>query len=201
MLFNEEDSDLTYLFFSQRGIYIRSNHLVKSRHVVTINPTWFEDDVNRHGLRIQAEWHLSIICSHEWVQCPSKMLLVHNGRSFGVTVDPSELEPGLNYASIYVLDDNTNETLVTIPVTVIVPHISDACSVDLGSHLVRVYFSPSTTDGSCKELTQSLCIFHLSLHLLKRSAFFFLQLEDLHSWIFTLLLLIQMKMPQQVHKH
>lgn len=156
--------------YRNRGIYVRSGAVKRTRHTIKINPTWQEDDSSMHDDRIKAEWQLSLKCSHKWIECPRNLVLVHNGRTFNVTVDPTSLESGVHTGFIEAWDDLTLELVVRVPVTLIVPHVSNIVDFNFGDHQVRNMKNKSWIDANGFLLTFCTVSFYhvmVSLNLQK----------------------------------
>jgi tripeptidyl-peptidase II len=81
-----------------------------------------------------------------WVTVPTKFMLMSNGRSFKIDVDPSQLAPGLYTAKVYGKDaaNPSRGPLFSVPITVVKPlpvkHKFDFGTVALQPAQVLRYF-------------------------------------------------------------
>jgi hypothetical protein len=68
--------------------------------MVKVDPVFHELAPN--DLRIEFEAHIRLRCSAKWVQIPQHMVLMHDGREFGVLVDPTHraLAPGAHFTEV-----------------------------------------------------------------------------------------------------
>ncbi len=67
-----------------------------------------------------------------WVKAPDYFILMHNGRTFKIEVDPTELPPGVHTAK--VLASNDGVLMFSVPITVVRPcnNKMDQTLIDLG---------------------------------------------------------------------
>ncbi|KAK3008490.1 hypothetical protein RJ639_015101 [Escallonia herrerae] len=110
---------------TSRGIYLReASHCHQSTEwTVQVEPKFHEDAGNLEQLvpfEECIEFHSS---KKEVVRAPEYLLLTHNGRSFNVVVDPSNLSDGLHYFEVYGIDCKApwRGPLFRIPVTITKP--------------------------------------------------------------------------------
>lgn len=123
----------------RRGVYIRQPEetLVKQTFSADINPVFgTEDDADAHlqQKRIEFEMKTALEASAPWIEVPEFFMLMHNGRSFKFTVDPTKLEPGVHTANIMGYDVNKKDAgpRFSVPVTV-VKTLDKSPSISLGS--------------------------------------------------------------------
>jgi tripeptidyl-peptidase-2 len=82
-----------------------------------------EEETQRR--RVEFEMLLNLKSTVPWVQCPDHFMLMHNGRSFKIEVDPTQLPPGVHTAKVMGYD-STNSTahnnrgaIFSVPITVV----------------------------------------------------------------------------------
>lgn len=81
-----------------------------------------------------------------WVTVPPKFLLMNNGRSFKIDVDPSHLSPGLHTAKVCGRDASNPERgpLFMLPITIVKPfpvqQFMDMGTLNLHPAQVQRYF-------------------------------------------------------------
>lgn len=106
-----------------RGILLREPQETDGPHVtrVTIDPVFHEDEDNRR--RVDFAMDLVLEPTAPWIEVAPTLHLVHGGRGFEVRVEPSDLEPGVHFATIDAFDaaDPERGPVVRVPVTVIRP--------------------------------------------------------------------------------
>ncbi|KAL2334720.1 hypothetical protein Fmac_015933 [Flemingia macrophylla] len=91
---------------SSRGIYLREASACQqsTEWSVQVNPKFHEDAGNFEDL-VPFEECIEIHSTEETVvKAPDYLLLTHNGRTFSVVVDPSNLCDGLHYFEVYGID-------------------------------------------------------------------------------------------------
>lgn len=121
------------------GIYERDLvSLQPFERVVRVAPVFPEDAPHAE----QAEFRRSFRLRSEadWVSVPEAVYTSAQGRSFAVTIDPSELGPGLHSTRVLLWDADRSEQVgaeLIVPVTVVVPWETGADS----GHRLRKQFS------------------------------------------------------------
>lgn len=107
-----------------RGVYLRepAETLRPLTYVIEVKPELHEESDLR-AARLQIDLKLSIQSTKPWVIVPEMLMLHHNGRSFEVEVDATQLPEGLHYAEIIGVDPTAEwrGPLFKVPVTVIKP--------------------------------------------------------------------------------
>ncbi|TKY45199.1 Tripeptidyl-peptidase 2 [Spatholobus suberectus] len=108
---------------SSRGIYLREASACRqsTEWTVKVNPKFHEDAGNFEDL-IPFEECIELHSTEETVvKAPDYLLLTHNGRTFNVVVDPSNLCDGLHYFEVYGIDCKApwRGPLFRIPITII----------------------------------------------------------------------------------
>ncbi|KAK9178803.1 hypothetical protein WN943_027997 [Citrus x changshan-huyou] len=108
-----------------RGIYLRDAGASQqsTEWTVQVEPKFHEDASNLEEL-VPFEECIELHSTDKAVlRAPEYLLLTHNGRSFNVVVDPTNLEDGLHYYEIYGIDCKApgRGPLFRIPVTIIKP--------------------------------------------------------------------------------
>ncbi|MCO5584273.1 hypothetical protein L7F22_038197 [Adiantum nelumboides] len=84
----------------------------------------FHEDANKIEVVVPFEESIKLESRDPaWVKCPEYLLLTHNGRTFNVVVDPSQLTPGLHCSEIRGIDCEApwRGPVFRIPVTVLKP--------------------------------------------------------------------------------
>ncbi|KAK7270859.1 hypothetical protein RJT34_26343 [Clitoria ternatea] len=110
---------------SLRGIYLREASACQqsTEWTVKVNPKFHEDAGNFEEL-VPFEECIELHSTEETVvKAPNYVLLTHNGRSFNVVVDPSNLSDGLHYFEVYGIDCKApwRGPLFRIPITITKP--------------------------------------------------------------------------------
>ena len=136
---------------SPRGVYLRQPHetSVPLSLAVSIDPQWRRQDVTTRTAqqeKIAYETHFTITSTAPgWVKTPAHFILMNNGRSFKIDVDPSQLPPGLHTAQVLGVDANHPDAgpLFRVPITVTkpMPLPEDTTTLDLGV----LSFTPAET--------------------------------------------------------
>ncbi|KAM7499661.1 hypothetical protein LguiA_024075 [Lonicera macranthoides] len=108
-----------------RGIYLREASYChqSSEWTVQVEPRFHEDASNLEQL-VPFEECIELHSSgKEVLRVPEYLLLTHNGRSFNVVVDPTNLSEGLHYFELYGIDCKApwRGPLFRIPVTITKP--------------------------------------------------------------------------------
>eukprot|EP00249_Psilotum_nudum_P018372 c26772_g1_i1 orf=205-4470(+) len=107
-----------------RGVYLReaSDCCRSSEWTVQVKPK-FHEDADKIELVVPFEEHIQLAGYPSWVKTPYYMLLMHNGRTFNIVVDPTGLEPGVHSAEVYGIDCDApwRGPLFRIPITVLKP--------------------------------------------------------------------------------
>lgn len=121
-----------------RGVYLRQPEetSVKQTFSVDIDPifgTKDDADAELQKKRIEFEMKTSLQATESWVDVPDFFMLMHNGRSFKFTVDPTKLEPGLHTAQILGYDVNNMSfgPRFSVPITV-AKSLEQSSSISLG---------------------------------------------------------------------
>ena len=121
-----------------RGIYLRQPEetLVKQTFSVEIDPIFGTEDNADEELqkqRIDFEMKTALEASESWVEVPDYFMLMHNGRTFKFTVDPTNLAPGVHTANIYGYDVNNRDIgpRFSVPITIVKP-LERSTTVSLG---------------------------------------------------------------------
>ncbi|CAK9160937.1 unnamed protein product [Ilex paraguariensis] len=110
---------------TSRGIYLRDSCSCRqsTEWTVQIEPKFHEDASNLDEL-VPFEECIQLHSSGEAVvRAPGYLLLTHNGRSFNIVVDPTNLSDGLHYYEVYGIDCKApwRGPLFRIPVTITKP--------------------------------------------------------------------------------
>ncbi|OWM79539.1 hypothetical protein CDL15_Pgr022951 [Punica granatum] len=108
-----------------RGIYLREASACKqsTEWTVQVEPKFHEDANNLEELVPFEECIQLHSTDKSVVRPPEYLLLTHNGRSFNIVVDPSNLSSGLHYYEVYGIDCKlpSRGPLFRIPVTITKP--------------------------------------------------------------------------------
>ncbi|KAL8148295.1 hypothetical protein AgCh_005606 [Apium graveolens] len=110
---------------TSRGIYLRDSCYChqSTEWTVQVDPTFHDDASNMEQL-VPFEECIEIHSTGEAVvKAPGFLLLTHNGRTFNIVVDPTNLSDGLHYYELYGVDCNApwRGPLFRIPVTITKP--------------------------------------------------------------------------------
>ncbi|KAK3447198.1 hypothetical protein EUGRSUZ_A02778 [Eucalyptus grandis] len=112
---------------TSRGIYLReASYCTRSTEwTVQIEPNFHEDANNLEDLVPFEECIELHSTDKAVVRAPEYLLLTHNGRSFNIVVDPSNLSSGLHYYEVYGVDCKSpwRGPLFRIPVTITKPAV------------------------------------------------------------------------------
>ena len=84
-----------------------------------------------------------------WVKAPRHFILMHNGRTFKIEVDPTELPAGVHTAK--VLASNDGVVMFSVPITVVRPLPEDTV-IDLGRLTVSNSMSSTEHVDACLQL-------------------------------------------------
>lgn len=114
-----------------RGIYLRQPEESKTRQSfsVRVNPHFkrmYEMDEASQTQQIDFEMQFNLSSTESWVTVPSHFLLMNNGRSFNIDIDPVNLPHGVHTASIVgkiagQFHPPQRGAMWTFPITVIKP--------------------------------------------------------------------------------
>jgi hypothetical protein len=76
-------------------------------------------------MQVEDQLELRVSGGAKWVSAPTALLLTNNGRDFEVSVDASNLAPGLHYAEVQGWDTSAEwrGPLFKVPCTVCKPHV------------------------------------------------------------------------------
>ncbi|XP_009617650.1 tripeptidyl-peptidase 2 [Nicotiana tomentosiformis] len=112
---------------ASRGIYLRDpNYCHQSTEwTVEVEPKFHEDANNLDQLVPFEECIQLVSTGDAVVKAPEYLLLTHNGRSFSIVVDPTNLSDGLHYYEVYGIDSKSpwRGPLFRIPVTITKPTV------------------------------------------------------------------------------
>jgi tripeptidyl-peptidase-2 len=122
-----------------RGIYLRQPEEVAAKQVfsINVNPKFGnadDIDLETQKRRVEFEMNVSLETSApEWIKIPELLVLMYNGRSFKIEVDPTKLPPGLHTAHIngYDVSSKGGSAIFSVPVTVLIP-LEQSNNVNLG---------------------------------------------------------------------
>jgi tripeptidyl-peptidase-2 len=125
-----------------RGIYLRQpvETSIATNYAVTLAPQFREDATT--DSQFQFEMRLRLVATSSWVKCPSNVLLLQDGKTFNVFVDPRSLPMGVNVEFIEVYNESlpSNHALILkIPITVVKPEAVEVGqqSFDMGNITLR----------------------------------------------------------------
>jgi tripeptidyl-peptidase-2 len=111
-----------------RGIYLRqpNESLQKQTFSIRVNPNFRRVDKIDEGSqrsRIKFEMQFAITSTASWINAPDHFMLMHNGRSFKISVDPTKLPHGVHTAKVCGSDAEHPERGVmwSVPITVVKP--------------------------------------------------------------------------------
>jgi tripeptidyl-peptidase-2 len=118
-------------------VYLRQPEETATRQTfsVSVDPLFRKDDVESETQRqkIDFEMHLRLEVTESWVNAPEYFMLMHNGRSFKVEVDPTGLPAGVHTAKVlaYEAEKFDAGAVFALPITV-VKTLKEASTIDLG---------------------------------------------------------------------
>jgi tripeptidyl-peptidase-2 len=111
---------------SPRGIYLRQPDEANLRQSFSIgvDPKFRREDTISQEMqrrRIEFEMHFRIESTASWVTVPKHFMLMNNGRSFKIDVDPTGLNLGVHTARVcgYDSDKPDRKVVFSVPVTVV----------------------------------------------------------------------------------
>ncbi|XP_027110305.2 tripeptidyl-peptidase 2 isoform X1 [Coffea arabica] len=112
---------------TSRGIYLRevSSCQQSTEWTVLVEPKFHEDASNLDQV-VPFEESIELHSTNEAVvRAPEYLLLTHNGRTFSIIVDPTNLSEGLHYYEVYGIDCKvpSRGPLFRIPVTITKPKV------------------------------------------------------------------------------
>jgi len=130
-----------------RGVYLRQPEDVSVKQTFTVNvQALFASkdtvDIETQLKRVEYEMKFALQSTVSWVQAPDYLMLMNNGRSFKITIDPTKLDAGVHTAKILAYDSNSPEAgpRFFVPITILKP-LAENPSLALG----KLEFAPSET--------------------------------------------------------
>ncbi|KAL3924971.1 MAG: hypothetical protein SGILL_000709 [Bacillariaceae sp.] len=136
---------------SPRGIYLRQpeESSISQTFSVRVNPKFKReynlDDAAQRS-RIDFEMQFELFCNAAWVRVPDTFMLMNNGRSFKVDVDPMALPHGVHTAEIFarIAGQPSHQYACSLPITVIKPmkeeRVIERKNITLGPAEVQRFF-------------------------------------------------------------
>ncbi|KAK7343691.1 hypothetical protein VNO77_12634 [Canavalia gladiata] len=110
---------------SSRGIYLREANACQqpTEWTVQVDPKFHEDANKLEELAVFEECIELHSSDKTVVKVPEYLMLTHNGRTFNIFVDPTDLHEGLHYYEVYGTDCKAPRRgpLFRIPITIIKP--------------------------------------------------------------------------------
>ncbi|TKY51308.1 Tripeptidyl-peptidase 2 [Spatholobus suberectus] len=110
---------------SSRGIYLREANACRqpTEWMVQVDPKFHEDANKLEELAVFEECIELHSSDKTIVKAPKYLLLTHNGRTFNIFVDPTDLNDGLHYYEVYGIDCKApwRGPLFRIPITITKP--------------------------------------------------------------------------------
>lgn len=139
---------------SPRGVYLRQpqDSAAKRSFSIRVNPKFRRvktAEIDAQRSRIDFEMQFDLASTASWLSVPDHFMLMNNGRSFKVSVDPLQLPPGVHTAQVCGLDAERPERGImwSCPVTVVKPMVEQqlielhSLEVRIGSHFDSINFS------------------------------------------------------------
>ena len=120
-----------------RGVYLRQpdETVVKQTLSVNVKPEFRKYDVDdeTQKKKIDLELRFRLEATASWVTAPDVFVLMHNGRSFKMEVDPTGLPPGVHTAKVLAFDSSRPSAgpMFAVPITV-VKTLPQAQDISLG---------------------------------------------------------------------
>ncbi|OVA01192.1 Peptidase S8/S53 domain [Macleaya cordata] len=110
---------------TSRGIYLREASACQktTEWTIQVEPRFHEDASNLEQLVPFEECVQLCTSENVVVRAPDYLLLTHNGRSFNIVVDPTNLSDGLHYFELYGVDCKApwRGPLFRVPITITKP--------------------------------------------------------------------------------
>ena len=126
-----------------RGVYLRQPQDVAAKQTFTIKVDALfaiadNVEIETQRKRVEFETKFVLRSTVAWVQTPDHFMLMHNGRSFKIIIDPTRLDTGVHTAEILAYDSSMPEAgpRFTVPITVVKP-LAENPSLQLGKLEVR----------------------------------------------------------------
>jgi len=132
---------------TKRGLYLRQPEQTRAKtdHTVSVSPKFHEDAPNDD--KIKFEMRIKLMTAASYVTIPDSLVLVHGGKGFGFSIDPTALPEGYHFCTIngYNADALERGPVFEVPITVIRPRANPSSTpgapMDLGARL----YGPGTT--------------------------------------------------------
>jgi len=127
-----------------RGVYLRQPDEVTARQTLSVNvdPKFRENDVDleTQTRRVEFEMQVDLKSTVPWVQSPDHLVLLNNGRSFKIEVDPTNLPPGVHTGLVQGYDATRpgRGPMFSVPITVVRP-LEQSKDISIG----KLQFGPS----------------------------------------------------------
>jgi tripeptidyl-peptidase-2 len=129
-----------------RGVYLRQpeESAAKRSFSIWANPKFRRVktiDADAQRSRIDFEMQFDLTSTASWLSVPKHFMLMNNGRSFKISVDPLKLPPGVHTARVCGSDAEHPERGVmwSCPVTVVKP-MAEQQLIELRSLEVRIFW-------------------------------------------------------------
>jgi tripeptidyl-peptidase II len=113
---------------SPRGIYLRQpeESSISQTFSVHVNPKFKRDDDpddTAQRDRIDFEMQFALSSTASWVSVPGTFMLMNNGRSFKIDIDPTKLPHGVHTANVHghVIGQGDSGPMWSLPITVVKP--------------------------------------------------------------------------------
>ena len=114
-------------FGNPRGVYLRQPEECRVKHNFSVNvdPLYRKDDMEEvtQQSKCNLEMKFRLESTVPWVQVPDFFVVMHNGRSFKIDVDPTKLEAGVHTGKVLAYDTERPErgVVFSVPITVAKP--------------------------------------------------------------------------------
>jgi len=108
----------------QRGVYLREPGEADNTVNVTVDASpQMHEEADVASERLAIEHKLVLRPTAPWIRCPEVLLVLHNGRTFEMSLDCAALPEGLHYAEVEALDSTalSRGPLFRVPITVVKP--------------------------------------------------------------------------------
>jgi len=156
-----------------RGVYLRQPHevSVKQTFSVFVDPRISHSnapvDHESQEKKINFEMLFQLESTHECVTVPKDFVLMNNGRSFQIIVDPTILSPGLHTIQVlaFVKGDDGRGPMFTFPVTITIP-VTESANVALHN----LSFKPAEVKHFFLSVPTTASWMDISLHRPKNSS-------------------------------
>ena len=137
---------------NNRGVYLRDAEETSRLNSfnVSVTPNFINNDhPSQNEPKLKMEVKLEFKSSHSWIKVPKNLHLNAGGRTFGIHIDPTFVEPGAYFGRIsaYDIDNQDSGPLFNIPVAVCKPEpLSTSLTSSSNSEVLSGYIKYSNLE-------------------------------------------------------